>query len=314
MDALDLRILHTMGYTPWGYRPGSADALRPSAIAEHHDVTPETVSRRIDRMEAEGVIDHYEVYPNPAHLGLDAGAFGLCLDPGEPNPETLTRVQRVDGVVETIEFRGDVLAVGLAYASPTERDRRLDLITDLLGVDELIHLLDPPAPEPQDELSPLDWGIIEGLRGQADRPLAELADELGTSYRTVKRHRDRMIEEGSLFLVPWVQTAAVEGLIHFLLAAVPDTIGPEETVGRLRGTFTDRVQYAVAGLTDDVTYGAIATFAKTLADVEAMREQAEQLEGIDRALTFLPKRRTETDWIDEQIARKRRAVRAGGTG
>lgn len=292
-----------MGYTPWGYRPRSADALRPSVIADEHDVSPETVGRRIDRMEADGVITHYEAYPNPAHLGIDVGLYGTCLDPGEPDPATLRGIQRVDGVVETITFRGDVIALGLGWASEAERDRRLELIEDLLGVDELVHLFTPPVPEVDRELSALDWELIAALRGQAQASLSELADGLPASYRTLKRRRDRMIEEGSLFVVPWVQTAAIEGLIHFVLAAVPETGPPEPIVNRLTKRLEDRIQYVVVADDADVRYGAVATFAKTLADVEKMREQAEAIEEVDRALTFLPKRRTETDWLDEQIER-----------
>lgn len=303
MDALDLRILHSMGYTPWGYRPGSPDALRPSVIAEEHDVSPETISRRLDRMEAEGVVTHYEAYPNPVHLGVEVALYGTCLDPGEPSPETLERVQLVDGVVETIEFRGDVIAFGLAYGRATDRERRLSLIREMLGVDDLTLLFHPPTPAVERDLSPLDWRIIAAMRGRADASPADLAEDLEPSYRTVKRRRDRMIEEGSLFVVPWVQTAAIEGLIHFVLAALPDGIAPDEVVNRLQKTFDDRVQYVVVPDAADVTYGAIATFAKTLADVEAMRERAEGLSGVDRALTFLPKRRTETAWLDERLDR-----------
>lgn len=303
VDRLDLRILHSMGYTPWGYRPRSADALRPSVIASEHDVSPETVSRRLEGMEADGVITHYEVYPNPDHLGVEIALFGVCLDPGQPSTETLERVQLVDGIVETIEFRGDVLAFGLAYEDTTQRTRRLDLVADLLDVDRIPLLFEPPSPSVKRDLDPLDWRIVDALRGQADASPSDVAESVDASYRTVKRRRDRMIEEGSLFVLPWVQTAAIEGLIHFVLGAIPDGAQPEEILERLQSLFADRIQYVVVPDEADETYAAAATFAKTLADVEKMREQVARLPEVDRAVTFLPKRRTETDWLDHRIAR-----------
>jgi DNA-binding Lrp family transcriptional regulator len=48
------------------------------------------------------------------------------------------------------------------------------------------------------ELSPLDLRIIDSLKDDARRPTAEIADVLGVSAKTVRRHLEDMISEGSL--------------------------------------------------------------------------------------------------------------------
>ena len=48
------------------------------------------------------------------------------------------------------------------------------------------------------ELSPLDLKIIASLKDDARRPIAEIADMVGVSARTVRRHLEGMISEGSL--------------------------------------------------------------------------------------------------------------------
>ena len=54
------------------------------------------------------------------------------------------------------------------------------------------------------ELSPLDLKIIASLKDNARRPVAEIADKVGASAKTVRRHLEHMISEGSLdFYVPW---------------------------------------------------------------------------------------------------------------
>jgi DNA-binding Lrp family transcriptional regulator len=54
------------------------------------------------------------------------------------------------------------------------------------------------------ELSPLDLRIIASLKGDARRPVADIADMVGASTKTVRRHLEDMIFEGSLeFYVPW---------------------------------------------------------------------------------------------------------------
>lgn len=48
------------------------------------------------------------------------------------------------------------------------------------------------------ELSPIDLKIIASLKDNARRPLAEIADVVGASTKTVRRHLDNMISDGSL--------------------------------------------------------------------------------------------------------------------
>ena len=50
------------------------------------------------------------------------------------------------------------------------------------------------------ELSPLDLRIIASLRQDARRPAAEIAEIVGASTRTVKRHLEQMTSDGSLDL------------------------------------------------------------------------------------------------------------------
>lgn len=54
------------------------------------------------------------------------------------------------------------------------------------------------------ELTPLDLKIIASLQDDARKPIAVIADRVGTSAKTVRRHLDRMKSEGSLdFDEPW---------------------------------------------------------------------------------------------------------------
>lgn len=54
------------------------------------------------------------------------------------------------------------------------------------------------------ELTPLDFKILSSLQHNVRKPTAEIAREVGVSVKTVKRHLDRMISEGSIdFYVPF---------------------------------------------------------------------------------------------------------------
>jgi len=77
------------------------------------------------------------------------------------------------------------------------------------------------------ELTPLDLRIIASLRGDARRPLEEIADITEVSARTVDRHLEDMISDGSLeFDVPWDLIPGMDmiTLIHVKLREGADRV------------------------------------------------------------------------------------------
>lgn len=64
------------------------------------------------------------------------------------------------------------------------------------------------------ELSRLDLEIIASLKDDARRPIADIANDVGVSAKTVRRHLDDMTSEGSLeFYVPWDPVAGENTLL-----------------------------------------------------------------------------------------------------
>ena len=57
------------------------------------------------------------------------------------------------------------------------------------------------GPRRQDELSPLDKGIIEHLQADGRRPFTQIAAELGVSEAAVRARTSRLIERGILQIV-----------------------------------------------------------------------------------------------------------------
>jgi len=61
------------------------------------------------------------------------------------------------------------------------------------------------------KLSPLDLKIIASLRDDARKPISEIADNVGVSIKTVRRHLENMRSEGSLdFDEPWDPTSGAD--------------------------------------------------------------------------------------------------------
>lgn len=305
MDALDLRILATMGYVPWGPGGQDVDRLRPSRLADELDVTPETVRERIQGLEEAGVIRSWQAYPNPVHADLEVGGWAFSPPSREAADEALEEVLLVDGVLEVLTYRGPFVSVALAYQDGGQRDRRLNLVSRRLDDPDPVHVLDPPMPEVDRELDGTDWAIVQALRGRARRPLSEVAEEVDKSYRTVKRRFDRMTEEGSLFVVPRVDLSHVAGVLAFTLVLLVDA-PPAEVANRVSDELGDRQLHRLVPPDDEAELLIVGAFADTVHEMEAIAATVGRIDGVDRSRALLSAGRRETPWLDEQI----RAVRA----
>ncbi|WP_245633947.1 Lrp/AsnC family transcriptional regulator [Amycolatopsis jejuensis] len=99
MDAIDRRILDLL-------REDARRTVRD--IADHVGLTVAPVKRRIDRLEATGVIDGYTVRINPARIGPDLEAVVELRVAGNMDLETiLSFSSHVPEVTEVLTLAGD---------------------------------------------------------------------------------------------------------------------------------------------------------------------------------------------------------------
>lgn len=291
-----------MGMDPWGGGDlPDADALRPSFLADALGVTPKTVRERVQRMEDRGVIARYEAYPEPGQLDLDVTAVHLAVPEGTDKAHVVETLALLDGVFKVTDLRGPGLLVGLGIRTDRDRARRMRLLAREVGDGDPQALALRRGRRDQRPLTALDWRIVAALRGRADRPLAEVAEAVGVSYRTVKRRVDRMQEERSLCIAPVVDVARIDGVVPFDLFVVLEDGADDDAVSRVAGLFPDRriQRYVPPG--KDRWFVDLLLYAHTLAEVEDMRRKAAGTEGVARVETFLRRAAVETDWLDALI-------------
>lgn len=300
MDALDLRILSTMGYVPWSPTAQEPDRLRPSWIAGELDVTPETVRDRLAAMEEAGVIRSWQAYPNPRHLGLRLGGWAFCPSSREAVTAALDEILLVDGVIEVLTYRGPLLGIALADEDDVQRDRRLALLARRLDDADPVHIIDPPLPSVDRELDGIDWRIVAALRGRARRPLSEVADDVERSYRTVKRRFDRMTSEGSLFLSPRVDLSRIAGVLPFTLALTIER-PPTQVADELEDVLGDRQLHRLVPPDPKARLLVVGAWAHTVAEMGSLEAETEALESVEEARAILSAGRRSTDWLDERI-------------
>ncbi|MBW3582106.1 MAG: winged helix-turn-helix transcriptional regulator [Euryarchaeota archaeon] len=280
MDALDILILRELGIEPFiGWRertPGQ----RTSGIAKRLGKSVQLVKDRIARMETEGVITGYRVFPNLGHLGLRLTVHHV-MSPEVPSPERMQRLSAVDGLLKMVWFLDSGLCIGLAHTDDGERQRRNDVLSRLIGADGPTKVLyECPFPDVARRLDRLDWRIMAALSKDARRPLGAVAEEVGVTVRTVRNRLQAMRAEGSLDEFAVVDFSRVRGIVPLQMAVWHEkdaSPGP-----RLVALFHDR--YLAHFDPPEKAYAPflVRVFAYTPAEVQALVRMASDVEGVTR--------------------------------
>jgi DNA-binding Lrp family transcriptional regulator len=212
LDAKDLKILRLMGVQPFADWPRDPDHLRPSYLAKNLGMSVETAKTRVRRLEKDGVILGYYLYPNFGLLGYTC--VGFLFDLERPaTAQTMQDLQSVDGVGIIERYLGPAIGIDLFETSDAALERRVQLVSRLVRATGHARYANYPSAPVTRKPTRLDWRIMLALRDRATRPLAEVAEELGVSPRTVTRHFDRLWQEGSIDTVVRLNTGNVPSLL-----------------------------------------------------------------------------------------------------
>lgn len=301
MDTLDVNILRTMGIRPFARWPRPRGALKPAAIARELDQHEQTVRDRLARMESAGVIRGYHLWPNLGHVNMAIQSVHWELD-AAPGDETLERLQAVDGVLGALRFYGPHVCFDVSHAGQAQHDRRMEVVSHLLGeAHDILWSHDLAFPRVDRDLSTLDWRILRGRRTDVRRPATDVGDAVGVSAKTVRTRYDAMREEGSLDEYASVDFAAMTDAAPFILYVwmVPDGPDPTDT---LLDRFEDyRLGYFRATMPRS---GMLVSqmVASNPAEVQRLVETARAMDGVERAEPQLPTGGFwNEDWLDEIV-------------
>lgn len=298
-----MRILRALGIAPFlaGARDG-LDAVRPSTVARRLGVSLELVKDRTRRMEERGVIAAYDVYPNPRLFGLEDITVHMQLDPST-KARILEEAKRLGGVIGVYDFVGPHVCIQLCFASRPQLDADLDALARLAGAPHR-----PSAyfqrrlPAPARPLSNLDLRILKALRHRARAPLPDIARETGVSTRTVKRHLTRMTKETQFDAFVEVDWSRIDGVLAIDMGVEVPRERLEEATAAAHRQFETHSLGEWRPPSDAFPALMMMLWARTPAEVEALRRQAEALPGARRAWAILAAGSNYSGaWLDEAL-------------
>jgi DNA-binding Lrp family transcriptional regulator len=309
VDAIDVRLLRAMGMRAFETWPRAVERFRPAYLAEATGVAPETVKERMARLASEGVLAGFEIYPNARHLGLEQTTFHLRMDP-TAKEAAVRDLAAVDGFVGVYDFLGHDLCIDILYHGPQDLDRKLRLVATLTNQDDTVRFYDRVFPDPARALGALDWRIVQALRGNARRPLDEVAAQVGVSVKTVRRRLVAMMREGAVDIVADVRLGRVPNLVVFNLVLYLQDPRNKEVIQRILRAYDDRFFYAWQPPSRRFGSYHVTLFATRNAEIEEMRRAAEDLPGVERAEVMIPHGGTyRGEWLDEAMAERLEELR-----
>ena len=302
MDALDLKIVRTMGIRPYGGRPQDPEVLKPSYIAKPIGVEPETVKARLARMEESGFIRFYQLYPNFNHLGIEASAYLFNIADDDQKVRAIEKAELIDGLVEIHNFIGSEMCIDVSYQTTRDLGKKLHLLREFTGDVSPICFYERHMPPVDRKLTPLDWRILKSLRYKAKHPIAEIAEEIGVSAKTVRRHYTRMAQEGSFFLTPALDPGKAQGVILYELLFYTTPDSDPSIVQRIRDMYDERYIYHYVPASAALGNFDLVLFAESTGEIEEMRQKGRNIPGVAKVKSLVFRSWAEyTDWIDAAI-------------
>jgi DNA-binding Lrp family transcriptional regulator len=302
---LDMSILRAMGTGPFEHGPRAPDALTAAALAAKVGSTRQTVQERIARMEAAGIIEGYEIYPNLRHLGMQWSVFHWRVEDARVRSRMLDQIEPMDGVEGVYTFVSPDVCVALYWHNEAELQRKLKMVGALSNdrpTFTLYRRQTPPVPRP---LSGLDWRIIRALRGNARRSLSAVAQDVGVSSKTVRRRFERMAREDAFDIVPVVALEKVTGAIPVAMLVHFEPDAGKAASDGLLAVFNDRCISAWVPPSPELGNLDLTLYADSSGQVASLQKQALQVAGVARVEVLLfAEGRSQPDWLNEAIDRE----------
>jgi DNA-binding Lrp family transcriptional regulator len=221
----------------------------------------------------------------------------------------MAKVMFIDGLTEVHNFLGAELCLDVAFLSPTDLSRKLKLLGEITGDRAPERFYDREYPEVRRPLTKLDWRILRALRNRANRPLPEVAAEVGASVKTVRRRHAAMAREGSFFAVPAVDASRAPGMILYDLLFYTAPGAAAAATPKILDLLRDRYLFHYVPPTQSLGNFDLLVAAMSAAEIEEMRVAGSKIPGVVKVSALVFRGWAEYgEWIDAAIEQRCKAA------
>jgi len=267
MDETDLRLIQLLVHDPRASYRELADRLQ---------LTVQAVHRRIQLLLESKVLVGFTATLSARYLeAVPVTLYGRSSKTREEVIAALDRSEMASGV---LFGSGGVVVISGLLRRASELEAFVDLVREGAGVaDPLVGLESEPsrgrtATAATEPLTSLDRRIVAALAGDARRPAAEVAKELGVTAATVSRRLDRLIAIGAVEFVTMLHpgfSGDVVAIVHLYLNEGADR---QALIARLRAKLGPAAEY-YRTFSNLPAYITLVAWTRSLRELEVLTDE-----------------------------------------
>ena len=270
------------------------------ALAEISNLSVSTVHKRMQNLIEDGTINAFVARPSIIALkGLWVSAMGIS------SAKSMDIISKELGSNENINFvaiaSGKFLYVVGFLRDISELQNFSSFVSKTSQIKDLtVAILNVPYPVAPEVLSALDYQILKQLNRDSRKTISEIADLVGSSAKTVKKHLNYMIENNlASFTIEWTPKAENNFMTIFHLTLLENT-NKQEVIGHLYQKYAKNLAYCLSfsNLPNTIT---MHTWAKNSHESQKIQEEL-QTEGFDDIMPRIVLYASYYDcWLDQML-------------
>lgn len=290
---LTVNIMKELSITPshWNVKRSYSE------VAKRLGVDEETVRIRIQSLRRSGFLLGWRLMLNANLLGRESHILALELDDDEKKDRAIVQISKVDGVLLIQSFYGKTLQVTIFSKNEEELERQMKMITSITK-SKIFTYWKVKLPRCDHKAKQTDWRIISMLLKDADKKIPEIAREIGTSGKTVKRRISLMMGSSAFFLQPIIDLKKVSGALPCQLLIQSS----EATKSVIDDLITSKFERIVFSLTDSATHSIFTIICVNLAEAQSILKEVQKQTGVTLAMMeIIEELMYVYDWLAKEV-------------
>ena len=196
-----------------------------SEIGKKVGMSPQGVHRRVQALIDAGIFGSTGTFLSFKALSrMWVVIYGWSKAPSVR--EAVMEIGRERSVGVCFIASGNFIYVMGAIKDSAEMARLVSRVQKVAVLQDMqVGIVPTPPSVPNDALTKLDLRLIKAMQHDARRPITEVADEVGVSVKTARRHIEKMVKEGLVqFSMHWVPESQGDAIanVHLTLKEEAD--------------------------------------------------------------------------------------------
>lgn len=294
MDEVDFLLLQKL-------RANCRLTYRELANAAHLTVT--AVHKRIQHLLDSGVIIAFTAKPNIVALkGIGIGTWGTTK--AKSVDEVVFKFHECDKIFFVGILSGKFLHLGAVLRDISELQDYSSFIAQTGQMDDLtIGIINAPYQTMPETLKNIDFKILKALHRDARKTIADVADEVGLSAKTVKKSIDRMVDNQLVtFSLDWAPVFENDFCSVFYLY-LQDNSDMQSVLQRLSEKFGKNIIYYMA-YSNIPQFLTLHMWTKSSREMQIIQNELQKEGFKDIIPRILMTGRYFDCWLDDMIIKK----------